>query len=281
MNIKNKEQRRRYIEIQIKDLGEFTDVALLVDNDYFLDEIEEMRTMYELHYDFPAQDSSLADDFERKMYPNSELRKSFDVDVEKIRKHFERPPHFKRAIEAAIIYGIVVDGIYSKAYLEEQELFSTEDPDEIPDKKYSIVIHAGTREDDVIRVLREFKEKVRINNRGSEEERINYKFGYWADLSLQKMSDTLGAIDTIRSWYIRTKNGEKPLQIALEELGYTEKKYKEFKEKVKILDQPNIDLLELQPSQRALERVWSKRNSIKEQLRQYRKLLKTSNRTIL
>jgi hypothetical protein len=280
IEIENKNRKRRYIEIHITDTGDFTDVALLVDNEMFLDEIEKVRSKYGLHYDFPAIDGGLADDFMRKLLPHSQLRKDFDSDVEKIRKRFYRPTHFNPVIEASIIYGSIGNNTYSRAYLQQQEFFSTENPEEIPDKKYSIVIHQRTREEDVIKTLKEFKKMVDENINLPKGVGANYETGVWADLSMQQVTDTGSSFKIFHKWYISEKT---PLELALDEMGYSREDYLQIKKatKAKFIDPfKEQDNKKYQINAKKLEQILSKRNSIKEQLREYRKFLRTSNTTI-
>lgn len=281
MDIENRKRKCRYIEIQIKDSGEFTDVALLVDNINFLCEIEKIRKKYDLNYSLPPRDEEQAEEFLRKLTSsNNDLKKKFDADVEEIRKSFYRPSHFKQVIQDAIIYGKIIDGVYSRAYLEEQENFSTDNPEEIPDKKYSIVIQQRTTEKDILRAFANFKELLHVNTLGTKEEKESFRYGYWAELSLQKIADTKhSSIENLHHWYI---SGKKPLQIAIEKEGYTETEYYEMRSIAKS-PMPNAPEKQknYEANKRKLDKIKNTRNSIKTQLSDYRKLLSTANTTIL
>lgn len=273
MKIKKK---YRFIDIKIKDLWEYTDVALLVDKKSFLEVVEALRNKYKLNYDYPLTDTDkIYFDFEYKFFNDEKLKAEFYSDVEKLRKKYKLPPHFSMVIKSAIIYGVVKESDYKKAYLEEQVITPLREEYEIPDIKYCIVIHPGTRKQDVEKVFDEFKEKVRINYKGSQKEKDNYKFGYGIDLSLAKMKPNQPSTETVRKWYIRVENGEGPLRIALDIKNYTYKQYKDLVEKFKhptrqkqYEDNSKID--------KELQYIYSRRNTVKSQVNRYGKLVQAS-----
>jgi hypothetical protein len=263
------------IDIEAMDHGDFTDIALLVDNECFREEVGDMREKYGKEYKLPLSEEDTIYFLHKRQF-DVKFKKEFDADIERIRKQFNRPPHFTPVIEFAIIYGVITKGVYAKAYLEEQIITPIEDPGEIPDIKYCIVIHAGTRKPDVERAFKKFEEKVRINFRANEEEKTNYNFGYWADLSLQRMRDTSSSIEILHKWHARTLKGEKPIDITLDKIGLTHQEYIDLKKRIKTLSRKE-ELEILEPENKKLDRIYKQRDSIKEQLRQYRKLLKTAN----
>jgi hypothetical protein len=272
MKIDKKKQEPGFIQIEKMDLGNFTDVALLVDNIYFREEVERMRLKYKHLYDFPLKDKKVIDDFVTKRIIDQKLKGQFEADLERIRKYFDRPCHFLPVIESSVVYGFVCGSDYSKAYLEEQETFPDDNPDSIPDKKYCIVIHAGTREDDIIRVFREFEMKKKIHFKGVGNKTRNDNLGYSVDFSFQKMKDTFGSIEDIHNWYI---SGKKPLEIALEEKGYTPKEFIDLRKKLKsaINEHSEVEQKNYNLDSNKIKRIYSRRDTIKEQMRAYRRLL--------
>lgn len=269
------------IEIYIKDKGEFTDVALLVDDKDFLKEITALRDKYGLNYEFPVKDENKkAAEFAGGLYPGNELYKRFSKDIEKIRKLFFRPTQFVPVIESAVIYGCVSEGVYRRAYLEEQESF--DNPINIPDKKYAIIIHAKTRDEDVLTVLQDFRKKVRLNANGSDEERSKYQFGYWADLSLHNITDTHNSIDRLHEWYVKFLKGKKPLDIALEDFQLTKEEYQYLKKKCKKIINPTLEgHNDYDRARRKIDNIMRLRDSIKTQLADYRSIILSANRNIL
>ena len=273
MKIKN---RLSFVKILTEDLGEYTDIALLVDKESFLEKIEGIRSKYHLNYDYPVSDvEKIYFEFGYKLLTKEhKLKYEFSSEVEKIRKNFSMPPHFTKVIESSIIYGVVGESDYSRAYLEEQIITPLKNPYEIPDIKYCIVIHAGTRKEDIERVCNEFNEKKRINFKGTQQEKDDYMFGYGIDLSLAKIRHTQASIIKVRDWYIQRQNGETPLRIALKIRGYTYKRYQELLKKYK----HNFKLEEKEDEkyQKELRFIYSLRDTIKTQLRKYPSLVQAS-----
>jgi hypothetical protein len=277
MKIKNK---YRFIDIKARDSGIFTDIALLVDRLDFISEIEQTRSKYgELNYAYPLSKTdaeTVSNNFEYKMFKDKQLKERFDSDVERIRKLFKRPPHFREIIAASIMYGRVIN--YSKAYMEKQEITPTEDPDDIPDIKYCIVIHSGTRLQDIEKVFNKFKEEVRINFKASEEEKKKYNFGYWFDFSLTRPMDTKDSIRALRTLYQLRKNEMSPLKITLKDLKISKKQYNEALQNCRVHEKRKDE--EYDRCLRLVDRVEKRRDSIKSLIKRYSDLLLLSN-TIL
>lgn len=257
-------KKKIYIEIDHgMDKGILTDVLPLIDSDSFLKEIQTMRNKYGLSYDFPAVNNKVVEAFVHQRYFDTKLKTNFEADIDRIRKLFNRPPHFNPVIESSVIYGFIGKNTYSKAYLEEQEITPTQNPEETPDLKYSIVIHAGTRLPDIKQVFEKFRKEARLNSK-----KIMAQTGY-ADLSLQEMLKTHGSIYDVRDWYIRRNRGESPLNITLSELNCSHKEYKELK---KISKQDGYTEIKEKNDIR-LTTITKKRDSIKELIKRYKKLL--------
>lgn len=179
MKIKIK-KKYRFIDIQTGDKGKLTDISYLVDNLDFIDEVENARAKFHLDFSYPLSvkdEETVNEDFDKRLYKDEGYKKLFYDEVERIRKLFKMPTHFSEVIVVAILYGKVFDGNYSKAYLEEQEITPIKTPDEVPDIKYCIVIHSGTRPSDVKKAFKKFQEKVHINYQSTEEAKRKYNFG--------------------------------------------------------------------------------------------------------
>lgn len=281
----DKKNRYKFIDIKARDNGKFTDIALLVDNLDFISEIEQTRSRYkEFNYTYPLSKTDaekVVKNVEYGIYKDKQLKESLDSDVERIRKLFKRPPHFREVIWTSIVYGKVNEHNYPKAYMEKQEITPTEDPDKIPDVKYCIVIHSGTRLKDIKEVFNKFREEVRINFKTSDDEKRKTNFGYWFDFSLTRPTDTKDSIRKLRILYQLRKNGISPLEIALHDLNISKKRYKEAfqncKADKKTTDEEYDKCLR---EERLVTRVEKRRDVIKSLIKRYSDLLSIPN-TIL
>lgn len=279
MKIKKK---YRFIEIKISNPGKYTDVATFIDNLNFIDEIESARSLFKLHYDYPLNkdDTEKVSLYEQNIISTSDksLLNKFKNEVERIRKQFKAPPHFRDVIGAAILYGTVYDATYEKAYLEEKTICPIEDPNEIPDMQYNIVIHAGTRIEDIEKVFKKYREKVDVNLQGSKGKDIKnhpaYGYGYWHDFSLNTSFDTRSEIIKMQQLYRRRINGESPLAIALKNLNLTTDEFNKIRYKIKHrgnrLDREFDKFSEIE------FKVEKERNKIKTMINRYKKLVSSS-----
>lgn len=279
MKIKKK---YRFIEMHISDPAKYTDIAFYIDNTGFIENIEEARNILNLHYNYPLnkQDEKTIDDFIRDKLYRSDLRKRYDEVVEKIRILFRMPPHFRMVIFHSILYGAVYDGSYEKAYLWKEEITPIQDPNEIPDLQYNIVIHAGTRKIDVERVFEEFRKEIEVNLMGSkgndvDENHPAYNFGYWHDFSLNRPFDVKSEIVKLQNIYRRRMNGEKPMDIALSNLGVTKTQFREAKFKLK--HQKNKSDDEFNKLRKTIKDVENERNTVKVEINHYKDFLSSPN----
>lgn len=258
-----------FIEINIEDDGRFTDVALLVDKDDFLNEVFNLRKKYANKYkiDLPTNDYSVV---------NEDLLNEVKHDAEHLRRKFYRPLHFLRAITKSILNGVVEDGDYSKAFLERKELFIHKDHEGTPDIKYSIVIFPGTRKKDVDQVFFQFSEEIKANmGLKTKTDKNILLHGYWYDPYFRKPFDTKTSIRKIREWYIKHKNGAQLIELSLEDKKSMLNKYREIKDK---FDNHYGDLSDNEgiKYKRYLKKVENHQDVIKELLKRYRKLLMQS-----
>lgn len=222
------EKKYRFIKIVARDMGVYTDIALVVDKLSFIDAIEKVRAKFDdlKNLNFPVRNRKLAYlNFEYKFFDNSELKDSFYSQVETIRKTYTLPPHFTSLIKDAILYGKVNGASYRKAYLEEIMINPMTDAFEVPDMKYAIIIHSGTRWKDVRSVFKQFRAKVVAN----QTDNPDYLYGFGDDLSLTLFKDTKESVKKYSDLYHAVQNGKSPLKITLDELRITDKEYKTLK----------------------------------------------------
>ncbi|MBI2600486.1 hypothetical protein HYW42_00885 [Candidatus Daviesbacteria bacterium] len=275
------EKKYRFIDIQGSDFGKLTDIAYLVDNLYFLDKVEEIREKLGLTFEYPLSKTDEEKIDKMFEYKNKELNENLSKEAERIRKLFKMPPHFREVIQIAIIYGKINDFNYSKAYLEKQEITPTNDPNEVPDIKYCIVIHSGTGIEDIKKVFRKFQDEVRINFKASEEEKHRYNFGYWLEFGLTRPMDPKTSITDLRPLYHLRRNGMKPLEIALKDLRISKKQYKEALEGCRLNNKGRLDNKEkskrYDECDALIVRVQQRRDSIKSLIKRYIDFLSAPN----
>lgn len=269
----------KFIDIQTEDKSKLTEIAYLVDNLGFVEEIENARKKFNLTFSYPlseVDEEIIHNKFEQRLYLDEKFNKEFFDEVERIRKLFRMPPHFKVVIEVSILYGKVREHNYSKAYLEEQNITPIKSPDEIPDIKYSIVIHSGTRIDDIEKAFEKFKEKIKINYHSSEEEKRKYNFGYWFDFSLTKPIDSKNTISDLRTLYHKRMNGQTPMNIALEQCKTTKEEYKKA-QKICDKEMNNLSVEEFEKYDNFTQKIEKKRDIIKTLIKRYRSFLQSPN----
>lgn len=179
------------IDIKINDEKLFTDVALVVDQQGFLDEIEKARKAFKL-------ESPLTFKEYLEFIPESR-QPEVDKAVEQIRKRLRLPHIFTKVIEKAIFCGVIEEGDYFPAMLiEENEYF--EDMAYEPDYKYSILLSPQARDGDVIKALQDYRDKA--------QNFLNQKPSYqFIPVLSSDIVQGKPSIKHHRDWYLKTSKG--------------------------------------------------------------------------
>lgn len=188
------------IEIKIDDDRLFTDVALVADQDEFLDEVRRIRIVFKIHRPF-SQERYYS--FIRSLSLSKKDKKHFDEVIEQTRKKLLLPTTFLEVIKKAAFCGVIVDDDYSPAFLECKESYF-DDKDEMPDLTFSIVISPRVRDEDVLKALQQYRDQL-----GNIKGIPKYKY-----IPLVKDFETgKPAIKNHRSWYLSQKEGKSPKKI--------------------------------------------------------------------
>ena len=190
----------RPIKIKIDDIRHFTDVALVVDQEEFLDEVKHIKSVFKIHQPLSQEEYY---SFIRSLSLSKKDRKHFDKVIEQARKKLSLPITFLEIIKKAAFCGIVESDDYSPAFLEYKESYF-DDKDEIPDLTFSIVISPRVRDEDVLKALQQYRDQLG-NITGIPE----YEY-----IPLARDFETgKPAIKNYRKWYLSEKNGKSPKEI--------------------------------------------------------------------
>lgn len=189
------------IEIGIKDIKKYTDIALLVDKKDFMQWIAKLREKWKIDKLFKAGEY-------RKFYAfiwreddrNDKNWSDFLSDVKKIRKTYNLTPNFDEVIKYAIGFGFIPDHAYRTCYVK--EIISS--PDEI--EEYAIVVTPNTTKKEIDSVFMQFKKDMKQSLENVKDESkmdkvvAKYKFTYEFG-PMRKDFDQISTIETIRAWY--------------------------------------------------------------------------------
>jgi hypothetical protein len=158
------------IEIQTPNKKYATDIAMLVDKEEFLLEIQRLRTEWEINnllspsaiYDgflekYLSTDNGKIDD-EKEIHKR--LSK-FVEDINAVLKKFRRDRGFKRVVEYALATGIIPDRIYKRCYFDKVIIGEPEDISKPEKYQYVIVMSPRTEKGEVDEAYAEFQEFIR------------------------------------------------------------------------------------------------------------------------
>jgi hypothetical protein len=259
-----------FIRILIDDVGKFTDVALLVDNPFFLQEVQRLREKYSKYLTYPDDKENEAMAYFESNLVKARVKRAFSDDLEELRKLFKRSIHFKDVIKYAVVLGVVYHDCYHRAFLEEEQLYQGNPDQEDPETKYSIVIHANTELNDIEPVFNEFKSRIKeltyLHSKATDKEKRDFEYGYWFNTTFKLPQDTKEKIKIIRDWYIRRQNGETPLDMAIKVNNTTKEEYRKNKKLRQKNDGLRIYFINIE----------SYTKNVREQIKRYRQLLNAS-----
>lgn len=263
--------KKKFIDINIKDPQKYTQVALLVDKDSFLNSIYKIREQLGLD----LFDKLTPQEADYQIRTNKKLKEQLDKEVESIRQIYNKPIHFLSVIEDAIVYKVVGESSFTTAYLEETILHDY-DPDlEEPEWKFSIVIYPGTLKKDVEAVFDRFNKEAQIFIKGNKKQKdkliAQYRGGTM--LGVGTPPDTRWNIKQIREWYIRRQNNETPLYIALKDNNSNYEIYAVKRKQVKY-DTSKLTDKQEEEYENYVQYIESYRDNVKQQIQRYKKLLK-------
>lgn len=179
------------IDIKIDDEKLFTDVALVVDQYGFAEEIEKARK--KLKFDFPLSPSHKREPLTEKQ------KKQINEAVEQIRKKLRLPHIFIKVILGVLLYGMVEKDDYAPAILTEENQYFDDMAYE-PDYKYSILLSPQARDEDVIKALQDYRDKV--------QNFLKQKPGYqFIPVLSSDIVQGKPSIKHHRDWYLKTSKG--------------------------------------------------------------------------
>ena len=194
------------IDIQINDVKRLTDVALVVDQDYFLIEIKALRKTYKITQ-LLLQEEYIK--FRKDIYFKPNQKNKLKSDIENIRKKLRLPHSFLRVIEKATFCGVITEKDYLPAYLERDTSSFDKNGNE-PDDKYYIVLSPQARDKDVIDAFQSYRDSV---NNWLNSKVFNYRF-IW--VPNEKIVKRKPSIKDHRQWYQSLNSGMSFKEIELE-----------------------------------------------------------------
>jgi len=216
------------IDIQTTNKSHALEIAMLVDRQDFLLEIESLREKW--HVSRLTQLTLLPEiqqllNIQEIISPNAknheeqeEKLNEFNLDVEKILKKFGRGKNFKVVVIYSALVGIVPANIFSSCYFDVATVNEAEDKSKPEKYQYIIVLSPRTEQKELKEAFSEFqnhiKNKIAFENRiqsGSDDQR---KFlNEDEDREFHELSSTLEK--AYQGYMVETKN--KPLKEALKE----------------------------------------------------------------
>lgn len=175
------------IQIDIDDERLFSDVAPVVDRVNFAKEIERIRSVIGINEPILREKPSrLIEQF------GVDKINQLDKEIEKSRKSLYLSVVFRKIIEAAVVYGLILTEDYQPAYLC-STLDCFDDQGQTPDETYFIVLSPGVRDQDVLNAVTEYRRQLGNKTVG---EKYNYIHQVW-ETDKKKPS-----IRKYREWYL-------------------------------------------------------------------------------
>lgn len=157
------------IDILTSNKKHATDIAMLVDKQEFLQEIDKLRQkwqmtqLYELK-NFPRELLNIDNIINSTSIDSNEAQKrlaEFNIDIDKVLKKFNRGKNFKLVVEYALVTGTVPEGIYKSCYFD---VVKVGEPDSLENPEmdqYVIVLSPRTEQKEVVESYKEFKEHIK------------------------------------------------------------------------------------------------------------------------
>jgi len=182
------------IKIDISDRRLFSDIAHIVDQQNYLQEIERARDLFNINEPWGLEKYHK---YKRSIY-KSEKSDKLKTTIENIRIKLMLPKVFIKAIESSIFLGVVTDDDYSPAILI-SEINYFDDKGEIPDYTYSIILSPRVKDTQVIKALQEYRDQL-----GNTKGIANYSYIPEPKSTPQRKSATRNH----REWYWLNKQGK-------------------------------------------------------------------------
>lgn len=151
--------RPEVVIIKIKnDPGRYTDVVKVLHAKDFFRKVWELKQTFDPTDEYPITDRKKAlSHFNEKYWGTleSDYKNKFPRLIYDLRQDYGLSPHYERLIHKLIFTGVIEDTDYKKAYYTTLPKYYSNDPDDFEEIDV-IVLHQGTRTEDLEKPLREF-----------------------------------------------------------------------------------------------------------------------------
>lgn len=188
------------IEIQIKDDKYYLDVAIVVDREDFQKEISSIRKGFGITA--PLINKEMLNQFTIKLVKSRQESK-FQKRIELARKNLRLPITYIKVIEAATLKDAIDQQDYKPAFLA-YNLGTFDNEGYEVDETYSIVLSPNVRDNDVLKILQEYRDQL---DETQGVERYKYISSIWGKEKGKP------SIKKYRRWYWSIQSGAKYPQI--------------------------------------------------------------------
>ncbi len=135
-----------------------TDIAMLVDQHKFLQEIQRLRQKWKISKLYPV--SNIYEPPTEKLHLKGK-EKQFNHDIETVLKKFHRGKNFKNIVEYALINGIIPDGVYLSCYFDVVMVSQKDDLSRPEQYEYVIIMSARTEKKELEAAYKAFQEFIK------------------------------------------------------------------------------------------------------------------------
>jgi hypothetical protein len=227
--------------IKIKnDSSRFTDVVKIIHAKDFFNQVWEIKQLYDPSSEYPIKSAKKANEHYINTYygiRDSKKDAKFTQLVYELRKNYGLSTHYERLIHKLIFTGVVEDGDYKKAYYTRLNKYYSDDPDDF-EQVDVIVVHQGTRTEDLDKPLREFLNLYEVKTKTGKSFLPNdiknppdYLKPYISESQYNKYAvDAYRQIELYYPYYqLYVLENKKPQQLALKKIGISRKQLGELK----------------------------------------------------
>ncbi len=242
--------------IKIKnDPSRYTDVVKILHAKDFFNQIWELKQLFDpTTSEYPIKSAKKANEHYMTAYygiRDSDRDAKFNQLVYELRRDYGLSTHYERLIHKLIFTGLVEDGDYKKAYYTTLNKYYSDDPDDF-EQVDVIVVHQGTRTEDLDKPLREFLNLYEVKTKTGKSFLPNdikappdYLKPYISESQYNKYAvDAYRQIEMYYPYYqLYVLENKTPQQLALREMGISKQRFSELKKSS--LDEDEIEVMKI------------------------------------
>lgn len=229
--------------IKIKnDPSRYTDVVKILHAKDFFNQVWELKQLFDpTTSEYPIKSAKKANEHYMATYygiRDSDRDAKFTQLVYELRRDYGLSTHYEHLIHKLIFTGLVEDADYKKAYYTTLNKYYSDDPDDF-EQVDVIVVHQGTRTEDLDKPLREFLNLYEVKTKTGKsflpkdiKNPPDYLKPYISESQHNKYAvDAYRQIEMYYPHYqLYILENKTPQQLALREMGISRKQLGELKE---------------------------------------------------